>query len=159
MNDSENREYHRLCCEYVELTEDKHSTMREISKKEKEIEDFKKRTLESHGISQKEWSDFKNKCEEYLRPKNNVHIDTVIIIDNLSIDNPTKPCDHLKKSDVKPWCDGIEYFWQDCCKTDNQYKVDSACYDNNLINKQIEERIKHEKMHENLLKNNYEFGC
>lgn len=73
---------------------------------------------------------------------------------------PPKPCEHLRNTNcIKPWCNGIEYFWEDCCKSDNKYKIDIVCYDKDLINQQIQERVNHTIQHEELIKENHIFGC
>ena len=51
-----------------------------------------------------------------------------------------KPCEHLRSTNGKFWCNGIEIYWQDCCKSYNKYKVDATCHDNNAVHQQLHDR-------------------
>ena len=48
-----------------------------------------------------------------------------------------KPCEHLRNTNGKFWCNGIEIYWQDCCKSFNKYKVDDVCHDNKAVHRQL----------------------
>lgn len=53
-----------------------------------------------------------------------------------------KPCEHLRNTNGKFWCDGIEIYWQDCCKTINPYKADEVCHDNKAVHQQLHDKCK-----------------
>jgi len=35
---------------------------------------------------------------------------------DLDVKSEKKPCEHLRNTDGKFWCNGSEIYWQDCCK-------------------------------------------
>jgi hypothetical protein len=65
-------------------------------------------------------------------------------------------CEHLRFSEGYPWCNGIEYFWEDCCKyyVNRRYKIDKYCYNTDLSIELWKEEIKRKNLDQPIC-----FGC